>query len=116
VLVVEDHRVVLVETHARITPAPVKKPAGSGADPTDAPVGGRALPPDGTARQLHNPAGSTAGVYDDRTIETEELTLPHPRMHERWFVLKPLTDVAGEMRHPVLGKTVAEMLRTAEEG
>jgi 2-amino-4-hydroxy-6-hydroxymethyldihydropteridine diphosphokinase len=39
----------------------------------------------------------------------ERLILPHPRMHERAFVLVPLMDVAPDWRHPVLARTVAEM-------
>lgn len=43
------------------------------------------------------------------TETPDDLILPHPRMHERGFVLLPLNDVAPDWRHPVLGRTVSEM-------
>jgi len=48
-------------------------------------------------------------MVGDVVMETVELVLPHPAMHERAFVLGPLSEIAGEMRHPVLGFTVGEM-------
>lgn len=47
--------------------------------------------------------------YDDLVLETDDLTLPHPRLHERAFVLAPLADIASELRHPRLGLTVLEL-------
>jgi 2-amino-4-hydroxy-6-hydroxymethyldihydropteridine diphosphokinase len=48
--------------------------------------------------------------YDDRVIQSPPLVIPHPRLHERGFVLVPLADVAPEFMHPVLGKRVWELL------
>ncbi len=48
--------------------------------------------------------------YDDLQLVTPELTIPHPRIAERAFVLVPLTDIAPELCHPANGKTVQAML------
>jgi 2-amino-4-hydroxy-6-hydroxymethyldihydropteridine diphosphokinase len=55
-------------------------------------------------------------LYGSVVMSTPELTLPHPEMHERRFVLEPLAEVAPAMMHPVLGRTVAEMLQAVKNG
>lgn len=47
--------------------------------------------------------------YDDLEMDTEELTIPHPLMHERDFVLAPLSEIAPKKIHPVLGKTIEQL-------
>ncbi len=54
--------------------------------------------------------------YDDLTIESERLTLPHPRIAEREFVLEPLAEIAAEWRHPASGKSVREMYDELKKG
>src|SRR4030042_6032080 len=54
-------------------------------------------------------------LFDDRRIETEELQVPHPRLHERQFVLIPLSKIDQDLIHPVLEKTVGELLEEIKE-
>lgn len=48
--------------------------------------------------------------YNNLVIDTPELTLPHPRMHLRRFVLQPLCDIAPHYIHPIYNKTLFELL------
>ena len=49
-------------------------------------------------------------IVDDMIVQTPELILPHPRLHERRFVLQPFSDIAPNLNHPVLNKTIQELL------
>lgn len=77
-------------------------------------------------RELGRTKKSVGGVYSDRLIDIDlllyedliltlvapsgaELNLPHPLMTERDFVMLPLAEIAPELRHPVLGKTMKEI-------
>jgi len=53
-------------------------------------------------------------LYDDLVVDTETLTIPHPEMHRREFVLRPLVEIAPHAAHPVFGKTAAELLAEME--
>ena len=47
--------------------------------------------------------------YDDQIIDTQDLTVPHPRMTERAFVLVPLAEITPKLVHPQAGKSIAEL-------
>ncbi len=48
--------------------------------------------------------------YDDLVINSKELIIPHPRLHERRFALEPLAELEPEFLHPVFNKTISRLL------
>ena len=77
-------------------------------------------------QQIEKDVGRTAktlnGVYNDRIIDidillydniiiqTPTLTIPHPLLHQREFVMTPLSEIAPDILHPVFGKTIAKLI------
>jgi 2-amino-4-hydroxy-6-hydroxymethyldihydropteridine diphosphokinase len=54
-------------------------------------------------------------LYDELILNSDRLTLPHPRMHQRRFVLIPLAQISPNLFHPLLKKSVAELLRSCPD-
>jgi 2-amino-4-hydroxy-6-hydroxymethyldihydropteridine diphosphokinase len=54
-------------------------------------------------------------LYDERISDSDGLTIPHPRMHERRFVLIPLVQIAPKLMHPLLKKSTGELLESCED-
>ncbi|MBW1779030.1 MAG: 2-amino-4-hydroxy-6-hydroxymethyldihydropteridine diphosphokinase, partial [Deltaproteobacteria bacterium] len=55
-------------------------------------------------------------LYGHRMIHRGDLVVPHPRMHERRFVLQPMCDIDPDVMHPVLKKSMQSLLETLGEG
>lgn len=54
-------------------------------------------------------------IYKDRQMDTEFLKVPHPRMSSRRFVLVPLNELVPSLIHPVLGKSIADLLAETKD-
>lgn len=55
-------------------------------------------------------------LLDDEVIDGKDLTIPHPQMHLRRFVLVPLSEIAGSIVHPVFGKTINTLRQDCQDG
>jgi len=75
----------------------------------------------GRRRDTRSPKGEPRAIdidllaWNDAVIVGAELTLPHPRMHARRFVLEPLAEIAPGWMHPIEKRTASEMLATLED-
>lgn len=55
-------------------------------------------------------------IYGSHIIETETIVVPHPRMHQRAFVLKPLSEIAPSLMHPIFNQSMLQLFNHCEDG
>lgn len=55
-------------------------------------------------------------LFGDTVMNDQSLTIPHPAMHERRFVLEPLADIAPDATHPILKESILELLQALPTG
>jgi 2-amino-4-hydroxy-6-hydroxymethyldihydropteridine diphosphokinase len=67
-------------------------------------------------RWAPRPIDLDIALYDGLVMDTEALTIPHPRIVERAFVLRPLLDLDPELRHPVTGERLETVLAAVGDG
>ena len=72
---------------------------------------GRVRPKLSSKRYHSRPMDIDLIFYDQEVIDTPDLTIPHPRMHLRRFVLEPLAEIMPDYSHPLLHMTVEQMLK-----
>ncbi|MEO6301656.1 MAG: 2-amino-4-hydroxy-6-hydroxymethyldihydropteridine diphosphokinase [Bacteroidia bacterium] len=79
--------------------------------------------------RIEKKSGRTRGIIknNDRTLDIdilffnteiitgENIEIPHPRLHQRNFVLKPLNEIAKDLKHPILKKTISELLKSSKD-
>lgn len=73
----------------------------------------------GRIRSINNYESRTIDIdilfFEQDVIDTKDLTIPHPRMQNRLFALMPLNEIAGDFMHPVLKKSVSELLSECKD-